>query len=449
MRSIRKTVVMAGLGLLLVPQLAAATDIEQKIEAMEQRMAEMEERLEATNDQLEGAHAEVEAQREQLQAAGLAEERKASSGLSAFLEKTDINAWVAASYNYNFNGAENDTMAAGGNNSTLAHHPNPNTFQLDQAWIAIDKAPTEESRGGFHIDFAAGVATDSAGWTFTDSNGDTSGSSPYAVGIYSAYASYLAPVLNGVQIDGGQLPTMLGGEVTQTNANFNITRGLVWGIQPTSNLGFVTKTNFGNFGIAAGMLNEPIGNDQPNGYDSNSAKALTSQVSYQGEKFGAYGGVNWGVSSGGFTDAPGINGGDNESEGIVDILLTADPLENLSAWVNYDYHWGTDGVGANNVATRGIHGLAAAARIGVLDTTGLAMRFEWLQDTQISTADAVNQTSNQYTLTATADHALTDNMTVKGEVRWDRDDLGRLLDRNGNPTKTDAVTLLLQMMYEF
>jgi len=416
---------------------------------MEERMAEMEQRLDATNDQLAGANAKVDQQREQLEAAGIAEERESSSGLSAFLERTEMSAWVAASYNYNFNGTENDTMADGGQNSTLAHHPNPNTFQLDQAWIEIHKEPTEESRGGFHIDFSAGVATDNAMWTFTDSAGDTVASSPYSVGIYSAYVSYLAPWLGGIRTDGGQMPTMLGGEVTQTNANFNITRGIVWGLQPTTSLGFVSSMNFGNFRVSAGMLNEPLSNEQPGGFDQNSAKALTSQVAYSGEKFGAYAGLNWGASS-----APTTSGGNatsNDGEGILDVLLTADPTDNLSAWVNYDYRWGKDHItgGGTDRATRSTHGLAAAARLGVIESTGLAMRFEWVKNTEQASNAAAETGGNMYTLTGTVDHALTDNTTLKGEVRWDRDDQSGLIDRDGNATKMDAVTLLVQMMYEF
>jgi len=412
-------------------------------------MAEMEQRLDATNDQLAGANAKVEEQREQLESAGIAEERKSSSALSAFLERTEMSAWVAASYNYNFNGTENDTMAEGGQNSTLPHHPNPNTFQLDQAWIEIHKEPTEESRGGFHIDFSAGVATDNAMWTFTDSAGDTVSSSPYSVGIYSAYVSYLAPLLGGIRTDGGQMPTMLGGEVTQTNANYNITRGIVWGLQPTTSLGFVSSMNFGNFRVSAGMLNEPLSNDQPGGFDQNSAKALTTQVAYGGEKYGASAGLNWGPSSTATTS--GGNATSNDGEGILDVLLTADPTDNLSAWVNYDYRWGKDHItgGGSDRATRSTHGLAAAARLGVIESTGIAGRFEWVKNTEQASNAAPETGGNMYTLTGTVDHALTDNTTLKGEVRWDHDDQSGLIDRDGNATKENAVTLLVQMMYEF
>ena len=43
---------------------------------------------------------------------------------------------------------------------------------------------------------------------------------------------YLAPVGNGVQVDVGKIPTPLGAEVVQTNGNYFITQGAVFGLQP-------------------------------------------------------------------------------------------------------------------------------------------------------------------------------------------------------------------------
>ncbi len=164
MRSICKIVVIAAMGLFLIPQLAAATDIEAQLELMQERMSQMEDRLQATSDQLASSSAQVEEQQQMIQAANLEDERRAKSGLSAFLEKTDINSWVATSYNYNFKGADdNPTMGTGGQNAGgsglhMPGYPNSNTFQLDQFWLEIDKQATEESRAGFHVDLAAGTA---------------------------------------------------------------------------------------------------------------------------------------------------------------------------------------------------------------------------------------------------------------------------------------------------
>jgi hypothetical protein len=104
--------------------------------------------------------------------------------------------------------------------------------------------------------------------------------------VFTAYASYLAPIgPNGVELQVGKLPTMLGAEVVQTPWNFNISRGLLWGLQPVANLGAVVSADLGHgFGIALGVIDNPLGLEDP---DNNIAKSFTGQVSWSNDKFGA------------------------------------------------------------------------------------------------------------------------------------------------------------------
>ncbi len=64
MRSTWKTVGLAALSILLMPSLAAATQVEEQLKDLQERMAQMEDRLEATSDQLEDANAKVDVKRE-------------------------------------------------------------------------------------------------------------------------------------------------------------------------------------------------------------------------------------------------------------------------------------------------------------------------------------------------------------------------------------------------
>lgn len=437
MRSIWKTVALATAGLLFVPQLAAAADLEAEVADMKKRMEVMEDQIRVQNDELAEAQATVEKQTEVIEKAGL-EEREDVSALSAFIESTDFNAWVAVSYNYNFQGSSD---APGGGtlpaNAGMPHHPFSNTFQLDQAWIEIDKAPTEESRAGGHIDLQAGVST------------TTAGVAPLVaappVGIYSAYVSYLAPIWKGVQIDGGILPTILGAEVEQTNANFNITRGRTWGLQPVTNTGFLVSMDvIDGFTVQAGMLNEPIAGTA---VDVNRGKALTSKVSYSAEKFGASVGVNWGRA--------GAGGGaplTNVSTGIADVILSVDPTDNLSAYINYDYVWTTAnnfGTGLGNTST---HAVSVAGRLGILDSTGLALRYEYIH----AAASFAPTAATAHTITGTVDHGLTDNLTMKVEVRYDHTTPGTIPTRTpvatpptAFPTRQGQTVALAQLLYEF
>jgi hypothetical protein len=458
MRSICKIVALSAACMLLVPSLATATDVdvEAELRQMQARMDEMDERLTATDDQLASANATVRAQQEVIESSGI-EERSALSSLSSFLEKTDFSGWVEASNNYNFRGQDDVALMAGVFNQGgtipytaglfYPHHASTNTFALDQVWFAIDKAPTEESRAGFHIDIEAGNST------FNRGLGNAAGFTGSLVpDIFSAYVSYLAPLHRGVQVDVGKMPTLLGGEVQAATGNFNITRGVVWGIQPVTSTGLVTSMEIiDGFTVAAGILNAPFSD---NNWDFNSGKALTSQVGYSSDKYGATVGVNWGRE--GNTTAPaGTNGSNNDSTGILDVLLTADPLDNLSLWINYDYKWENNSFWinpANGAITLGLdtatQAIAIAGRLAVLDTTGIALRFEYLQvdvENDFLGADKV------YGLTGTIDHSLTDNLVVKAEVRWDRTERGLFFVGTGValPPQGDQVVGLAQIIYEF
>ena len=113
MRSI-KTVALVAATLLLVPQLAAAADLDTEVQDMKQRLEQMETQLKAQDQELAAAQ----------------EDRTATSALSSFLEKTDISGFVAGGWNW--------SKADGGSSS--------NTFAIQQYWIEMNKAPTEESR---------------------------------------------------------------------------------------------------------------------------------------------------------------------------------------------------------------------------------------------------------------------------------------------------------------
>ena len=430
MRSICTSVVIAAASMLLVVPFATAADLEAEIADMKQRMEAMEDQLQAQNDELTEAQATVKEQTALIENSGL-EEREDVSALSKFIEGVDMSAWVAASYNYNFAGSG---PGAGPPNLNYGYTWNSNTFQLDQAWISIDKAPTEESRGGFHIDLEAGQLTQVG-------NGNSAIAPP--VGIYSAYVSYLAPLFNGVQIDAGIMPTIIGWEVEQQNANWNITRGATWSLQPVTNVGALVTVPVGNFTIQVGALNEPIGGAFP---DVNSGKAVTSKVAYSAEKFGASLGVNYGSPSGDPVPTVPANLG-VKSQGIVDAIIWVDPLDNLSAYINYDYVFQTTYGGVD----QDVHAVAVGARLGIIDSTGIAGRVEYIHDPSGVFRPVTPSTPGDLvTVTGTIDHALADGLTLKAEVRWDHDDEALFPIRTGSTTvRNDQVAAIAQLLYEF
>ena len=247
MRFTSKMIAWTVACLLVLPAIAVAD------ETVEAQLQELNQRMEQMEGQLAEAEAQVATQEELIQES---EDRRGSNALSAFIEATEISSWVAASYNINFNNPSKTTGSRGTTNQGSfggLYDPffnESNTVQLDQAWISINKAPTEESRAGYNLDIAAGAG----------SNGGAGGAANALTGmsVYSAYASYMMPIMDGFTFSGGIMPTAQGAEVVQTTMNLNVTRGIQWGTQPVTNTGFTGTLDMGG-GLTAmvGMTNNP------------------------------------------------------------------------------------------------------------------------------------------------------------------------------------------------
>ncbi|MGH0034237.1 MAG: outer membrane beta-barrel protein [Myxococcota bacterium] len=384
--------------------------------------------VQALQDKVQAQERKIEEQNGVLHEAGLAEENSGLSALSSFLETTDFYGSVAASYTQDltFQGDNDGSIRGAFPNDTY------NTFSLDQLWFGMDKAPTEESRGGFHADIAYGTNTFQSG-------------APSDLQLWSAYASYLAPVGNGIQIDAGDLWTLIGAEVVDTTGNFNITRGAQWGLQPVSHVGVIASTEVvDGVGFAIGAVNDPFSDNNKN-VDTN--KAVTGQINYSGDSF--YIGV-----SGIYGSQNGM--GEGDKYGMIDVLLTADPSENFSMWFNYDYNWYEDTPGAffggkNTGNDSSAHAFGAAGRLAITDDTGFAVRGELILydlDNTVQWAGGRSDDPMQWSVTGTLDHALTDNVTARLEGRYDGSDERIFKNQNGNKKVHQAIAIA-QLIYSF
>ena len=395
MRSIFTTFAITAAGLLLFSGFAQASDVEAELRQMQERITDLESQLGSETDSF------------------LLQE-ESGSAVSAMLENTDIGGFAAGSYNYNFEGFHNSNPDGTAYNNNPSHATS-NTFQVDQVWVSIANAATEDSRGGFNVDYEWGAV-----------NGAGAGGA-----LYAASVSYLAPVLGGVNLDLGLVPTMIGAEVNQTNGNLNVTRGIVWGIQPVTNLGAVASMQAtDSISISFGVLND---NYNPGPVDNNNEKAITGQVAWAGEDVSASFQFNVGDQ------------GDTEV-GTYDFILNYGGMEDVSMYANYTILTVDDGLGEGET-----HGIAVAARMALNESSGIAVRGEAL----IFDLDAGD--TEQYSLTFTGDNALTDNLTAKVELRLDFASDDSLPDSRGNTRNLagkgigeDVATMVLaQLVYEF
>jgi len=437
MRSNLITVVTAVASVVLVASVASADQVQEQFRLMEQRMAEMEDRLEATSDDLRTARATVDEQQSLLTDAGLvdASDQGLRSAVGSFFESVDVSGVAAASYNHRLIKSDDPN---GGN--ALFKNPNANTFQVDQIWLTLDKAPTEESRGGFHVEFATGASSFNQG---SDNQATGSVSTPY---LYSGYVSYLAPVLDGVQVDLGRLGTVLGAEVVQTNGNFFVTQGAVFGLQPVTYNGVSLGTSITDeISVVAGVVND-VYSDTMVSADNN--KAYFGQVSYGGEAFGLNVGGIIGDSDASVCVQGAFPGQNDCQVSIVDVVLTADPTDNLSVWANFDW---VNVNGSDNGPDGNAFGIAGAGRLGITDTMGIASRIEYINTS--SNLTGLADDSELFTVTGTLDKTLTDGLVTRLELRYDTflDDNGTGFTLNGDAagTNDDQLVALWQMYYEF
>ena len=445
MRSKLITAILGSATLFVAPLGANAASDEQ-IRLLEQRMAEMEDRLEATSSALKDEKENNLEQRVLLEQAGLVEEdaQGARSKVGKFLEMVNVSGIAAASYNYRFidtgdNDSGNSLLTSGATNDPFFTHKNGDSFQLDQLWITLDKAPTEESRAGFHADYIWGETAEQQALSgLSRDAGRDSGI------LYTGYVSYLAPIGNGIRFDAGKLATTLGVEVLQTNMNLTITEGVVFQkLQPFTYTGVSATTQVtDNLALVLAVVNEVY---RDTNISSDRDKAGMAQLRFSGD--------TWGFNVGGIVGqdptAPTCNAdltdtGDDCNTSVFDVNATIKPAENIVLWANFDWvrYMGS------NVSDGDKFGFATAGRVGITDDTGIAARFEYLtQDEGVNLG--VSKDQEYITVSGVVDHSLTEGLVIRGELRYDKElkkDGAVFLSGKEGP---DSLVALAQMYYQF
>jgi hypothetical protein len=471
MRSSLKTYIAVAAALLVVPSFASADDVGggDDLQEVMSRMSDLEQQLKATNDALAASNAKVDQQQKMISKLGTSNDSGTMLSLSNFLTETTFEGWVSASYFYNMNDPDSGrTMGAnGGTIGANPYHPNSNSFQVDQVWFSMSNEATPESRGGFEIDIIYGQTADRLAIGIE-------GNSIFDY-LYNANISYLAPITDaGIKITAGRFEKHIGSESAQDPYNFNISRGMLYVLQPVNFTGVKLSAEYENgLDWMLGLSNNsgystldtnPYGL-APNAqnYDTDEEKAFLWRVGYKASDTlsiafnGLYGGdcatsdPLFGAGNG-TIGAPGgcgitidgtgrSNTGNNDKQILVDFTANWDPSDKLSTWLNLDYM-----APANDRRTGKPYaiGVAAAGRFAVTDATGVALRTEYIysNDNYIGIAPPINlatvlpdigngtipgvimtptpgwfkEDQHIWTVTATVDHALTEHLSVKAEV---------------------------------
>jgi hypothetical protein len=430
----------------------ASQDVQSELAEMRELMKGLQQKVDAQEEQLAHQGELLEDAQEVVQRTQ--QEQEALSGLSKFLEAVEFDGNVAGSYTWNANRPDGDrgrgfnpaapipgplTIGAGSDNTGNSgafypYHPDHNTFQLDHVWFGMGKPATEESRGGFRFDVAFGQTASSmqttlGGWRRTLDRDASS-----EVYVAQAYVEYLAPIGEGSNVTFGKFEAITGVESLDNTKNFHITHSNMYNLlQPIDHMGVMASTKAGpvelifgyvntianrtvdrnlGFGIIEGNI---IGNGMGGNPDDNSEKSYIGGLNFAQDNLEVRTTVLYGAD-----DATSIGGTKNgEKYGMLDVVMTMDPSDQLSLWVMGDYFW-VQG------ARRAGFGIGAGGRMAVSDRMGVSLRGEYLKDKDGNNAPALFLISPAghgceiYELTGTVDYTLVENLVVRGEARWDQ-----------------------------
>ena len=252
---------------------------------------------------------------------------------------------------------------------TNPHNPDANTFSFDQLWIDFEHAVNSEHRAGFRADFVFGKTGD----ILSGSGNSHESGDEHDLNVHQAYVQYLAPTgkhtegigLSDIRFRAGKFSTPVGAEVAYSTGNWQISRGNVYNLlQPIDHVGISADAELGqNWDVALMVVNDIT----PLDTDNNNAKTYLGHIGYTGE--------NWSASLNGLW-GPHVSGSEEADRSLVDLVLTYDPCDRVSTWLNFDYAR-VDGEGLSMGEAWGV---AGAARYAITDRLGFSVRGEWFDD---------------------------------------------------------------------
>lgn len=366
---------------------AVSDDGADQMQLMQRRMQALEDQLAAANNRLADL-----------------EQRPAPEGvaLPSWLDRLEVSGWVTASYFYNFNDPDNnDLVGANSGVCCVPFQPDANQFTFDQAWFELEHPIDEVNRAGFRFEVAYGRVAR----LLPLGNAGLGGNNLY---IPAAYVQYLAPIGGGTTIQFGKWGTLLGYEVAQAPYNWNITRSNVYNLlQPIDHVGILASGALGETGMewAFGVVNN-VFTSQPVNTDG---KAFIGSLGWGNDALSASVAMIYGQDTGSF-------GADEEAKlGIVDVILEYAATDALTLALNADYAWAHQV--DDNPRSRG-YGVATYANYKWTERFETTLRMDYVAD-ENDFFGLGGDDGEIYSVTFTGGYNLTDNLKVRGEVRYD------------------------------
>jgi hypothetical protein len=335
-----------------------------------------------------------------------------TGGLVDFFKSTELTGFVDVYYGWNF---------AGQGPALLRNFDvNHNEFSFALAEVALEKKATAESRVGFRLDFDAGQTADMV-------NAFEPGGPEFLDNVQQGYASFLAPVGKGLQVDFGKFVTPHGAEVIETRDNWNYSRGLLFSLAiPYYHMGVrlgypITDTVSVTGFVVNGWNNVRENNDAKTVGGSIAIKPNARLSIIQNYMVGAEQQDN-----------------DDDLRHLFDTVVSFTLSDKVTLMGNYDY--GRDEIAGQSVDWSGV---AAYLRYQHTENLAFVPRFEVLWDSKAFTTGTL-QNVKEFTLTGEYKFS---GLISRLEFRTDFSDEDFFPD--GDNLKDNQSTLTLGLVYAF
>lgn len=296
------------------------------------------------------------------------------------------------------------------------------TFDLSMAEVWLSSAPTSARRVGYNIKFTFGSAASMI-------NAYEPGATPGLQNVQQAYASYLAPVGKGLQVDVGKFVTPHGAEVIEAKDDWNYSRSLLFALAiPYYHLG----VRLGYAPSDKVSLSGFVVNGWNNVVDNNTGKTLGVGLGYKPTTALSF------VAN--YMAGPEQANQNDGWRRLFDATATWTVTPALSLMANYDD-------GRDTVAGQAVKwtGLAGYAKVQVAPWLALSPRVEWYDDPQGATT-GLAQTLKEVTVTAECKAA--DGLLIRAEYRRDWSSKA-FFGTSGDTTLAHQSSIAVAMMYSF
>jgi hypothetical protein len=313
-------------------------------------------------------------------------EKPSGLSLNGVKDALGLSLTLQASYLYNFENPKDQE------NSLRVFDHKANSFTVDLAEIQFAHDP-QKGEVGYRVKFIAGETA-----KFIHSLGLGMGDNP--IDLTEAYVAYVAPLGSGLTLRFGKFVTYHSAEVIEAKDNINYSRSFLFNYAvPSTHTGLMASYIFGEL-FTTSLY---VVNGWNNTTDNNRAKTF-------GLSLGLTPNSQWSFVVN-FMAGPEQDTNDSDWRFLVDVILTAKPITDLTVILNGDY--GRDTIKGNDVSW---HGVSLISKYDILSWFGVAMRLEYFNDKNGFTTSVAQELKE---VTITTEFRLPMNLILRPEYRHD------------------------------